>query len=445
MRKLLLIIALGSAAACIEWPTDAEIRDQRCSAEPTDPGCTAVPDAGSPPDAGGNDAGMDAGIDASVDAGEDAGADAGIDAGVDAGHDTWNVAWREVHNHNALFVVGDRNGGTLVSWSAGTSSLRGFNSDGWLGTPSENVLLNPMTAAYERDGIVVAAWPDQLIYVFRRTSSGFTTITADPSAGFFTTAMDLYPLPDAGLAVAAYGELDGGLAVRSFGAATSRMPQSSTFIPCATTAMRPLRILPSPDGGPGVVVGNVLGSCNAPLSGIDNSGNGFVARFGTGISMPDAYSFAASVNSSMALGIVQDELWVAYEPPSKDGLALGQVRPTLPFLSTRLLSGTLTAVELLEVGTGSLLVGQGRGEISLADGGASKQLDGTDVFIARLASNFEVIDLQVFVAPGDQTVMGAVWTNGRLVMGGNCSAGAGGLCRDAGTSDSWLAGFEPIP
>ena len=428
MRKLVLIIALGSAAACIEWPSEGVIRERRCSADPTDQGCTI-------------DAGSDGGTDAGVgDAGEDGGDDAGAtDGGLDAGG--WTIAWREVANFEARFLVGDSAGGTLVSQTATSYSLRGVDS---LGATQAAITLSQArtpTAAYEDRGIVVVALDNGDLGLWRREAMMFSQIAMRTGASFVTTAVDLYPHPsDGGPAVAAYGNQDGGLGLDSFTAETFPMSVGSVVVPCDTTALRPRRIRPTPDGGPGVVVGNVVGSCFGGLQFSADAGGGFVGRFG--FPVQDGYSFEADPESPMALDVVENDLWIAFQTAGTSGLSVAKVRPTGPLVGLPVLVGRLTPVELVDIGNDYLLVGHGSGVISLPDGGAPVQMNGSDVFIARLNVARGILGFDVFVAPGDQSVAGALWTNNRLVMGGSCSGPVNaGLCADAGPGQSWLGGF----
>lgn len=446
MKRLLWVIALGSAAACIEWPSDELIRANRCLVEPNECSFDAGPGDAGPGDAGSDDAGLDAGTDAGADdAGTDAGADdAGTDAGADdagtdAGVASWTRVWSLPAGFPTTFVVGDQTGGTVVrSTATGNFALRGFSADGGTGatiSPS----LPPVTAAYESQGLLVVGFADRTLRVWRRSSSTYTSIAVS-DAGFVTTAVDLYPLPtDGGPAVAAYGNFDGGLGLLSYEAHAGRTLVGELVVPCDTTVMRPHRILPTPDGGPGVVVGNVDGACFGNLNFNATGGGGFVARFGFPIQ--DGYSFTAEPNAPMALGIFDGDLWLAYRPQAGT-VALANVSPTGLVNSVPVLSGDLTPVELVDVGAELLLVGHGVGTIALIDGGLSTSTLDDDVFIARLGVDGEVRDLSVFIAPGNQRVAGAVWMNGRLVMGGSCDLQAG-LCD--GPGQGWLAGFEPTP
>lgn len=73
---------------------------------------------------------------------------------------------------------------------------------------------------------------------------------------------------------------------------------------------------------------------------------------------------------------------------------------------------------------------------------SAKRTIDEDVFIARMNPVRGVVDLRVFASPGTQTVVGAVWTGGRLVMGGTCGGSPAGVCETA-SGQSWLAGFDP--
>lgn len=434
MRTLTLSLLLSSLTGCIVWPTVEEARARRCATS-ADPGCGA---SGS--DAGATDAGS---VDAGTDAGTDAGADAGsVDAGyvLDAG--PWRVAWREIIDQQLRFLVGDRSGGTLVSSSPTAFTLQEFNAEGLTPVYSSASRGAFATAAYERFGVLIVAFDDEDLSVWRRGPSQYSPVISWPR-GFVATAVDVFPNEnaDSGVAVAAYGERDGGLALTAFAADPSQRDLGLIFVPCSTTVMRPRRILPTPDGGAGVVVGNVSGACSSYLSAISIDGGAFVARFS---SFADGYPFAAEPDSPMAMGIVDDDLRLVFRAP-QGGLNFATVTPTALSPSSLILAGaSLTPVDVVDVGAEVAVVGFGSGTISLADGGSLFAMDGEDVFIARLNSNFDVVNLHVFVAPGDQTVAGAVWASTRLVVGGRC-VGANGLCTDAGPDQSWAAGLDFRP
>ena len=259
MKKLLLLAVLSSVFACIEWPEEAPLRARRCSAAPDDVGCAEQVDSGVA-DAGPVDAGTDAGMDPPLQTGP------------------WTLHWRDVSPDEAHFLVGGDSAGTLVGYrpDAGSMTLRSLSSIGSVAPASTLVSARP-TSAYEREERLAIGLADRTIQVQLHQPPAYSLLTSR-DAGFVTTAIDLFPEVGA-LSVAAYGELDGGLGVRSFYASGVQAGDQGVNVACTTTVMRPQRILPMPDAGPGVVVGNVNGSCGSPFSFTGFTG-GFVGFFG---------------------------------------------------------------------------------------------------------------------------------------------------------------------
>ena len=449
MKKLLVMAVLSSAFACIEWPEEAALRARRCSAAPDDVGCADQVDSGVA-DAGRVDAGrVDAGsVDAGgVDSGVDSGVDAGVDAGTDAGRDpplqtgSWTLHWRNVSQDEAHFLVGGEAGGTLVGYraDAGLMTLLSLNGTAPVAQATPIPGARP-TSAYERDERLAIGLADGTIRVELHQPPAHSPITSR-NVGFITTAIDLFPEVGS-LSVAAYGELDGGLAVRSFYALGGQAGDQGVDVPCTTTLMRPQRILPMPDAGPGVVVGTVIGSCGFPFSFTSATG-GFVGFFGAP-GPNSGFTFPAPVDSPMVLGLINDQMTLAYRPANGQ-LALATLgRNSAPGTPRSILRGTLVPVDIVDLGAaGFAVVGWGSGNISLIDGGSPFVADGQDVFIARIDQNRDVTELVVFGGRGDQPAVGAAFIGDRLIIGGSCGVdSASGLCLDAGTSGSWVAGFS---
>lgn len=432
MKKLLALALLMTSLACIRWPPEDAVRLQRCLLEPLDPGCAQRLDSGVA-DSGSSDAGeRDAG---ERDAGE---SDAGVDSGIpDAG--PWRPAWRSTFEFEPHFLVGWGDGGTLVGYQTGLQ-LQAVGASGPLATNVNGATVGRPTAAYEREGILVVGTDDRSLNLWNRLGGTYTSLVSSPPRPFVTTAVDLYP-SGGDLAVAAYGDQDGGLGLSSFTAVMSPDPIADLVVPCTGTLMNPQRILPAPDAGPGVVVGNFSGSCGTNFNFSSDAG-GFVGYFGGGI---QGYPFAAEPDSGMVLGIVANELRLAFRPPGEALLSVASIFALAPVQPGRpVLRGMLTPVDVLDLGSDFLVVGFGSGTISMVDGGSRFVTLGQDVFVARLNAGVNVIELAVFVEEGDQTAVGALWLEPRLIIAGGCGADAGaGLCRDAGPGQSWLSGFDP--
>ncbi|MBL8915580.1 MAG: hypothetical protein JNM17_33085 [Archangium sp.] len=423
MKKLLLI-ALFVSAACIDWPSTERLRERRCATAPNDPQCEFL------------DAGVDSGV-----------SDAGLDAGpVDAG--PWSVVWRTQVNLEARFLVGDGMGGTLVSRGGAQHSFQAFTRAG-AGVAQTRPATQVPTAAYEREGRLSVAFSNGRIELWQRNMGSYSSIASN-DLPFVSTAMNLYfnSFADSGVAVAAYGDWDGGLGLSSFSADPELQGFPGSFrLNCApATVIRPQRLLATPDGGPGVVVGNLSGSCmevSTPRFLPDIDAGAFVARFGGPIA--DGYGFVAEPNSPMTIGVVDNDVRLIFRPRGGqlDVVAVGSdVGDAGLSRSTPVLVGNLTPIDLVDVGADSVLVGFASGNLSLPDGGFPFTTDQQDVFFARLNANFEVVNLHVFVAPGDQTAVGAVWLPPQLVVGGTCSGVAAGVCQGTTAGQSWLAAFE---
>ncbi|MDP2269801.1 MAG: hypothetical protein Q8K32_03650 [Archangium sp.] len=439
MKKLLVMAVISAALACIEWPDEEVIRARRCSVAPDDLGCPDQVDSGVA-DAGTVDAGgVDSGVDAGLDAGTDAGTDAGMDPPLQTG--PWTLHWRDVSQDEAHFLVGGGAGGTLVGYraDAGLMTLLSLNGTAPV-TQATTIPGARPTSAYERDERLAIGLADGTIRVELHQPPAYSPLTSR-DAGFVTTAIDLFP-DMASLSVAAYGELDGGLAVRSFYASGTQTGDQGVDVPCTTTLMRPQRILPMPDAGPGVVVGTVVGSCGLPLS-FTGAAGGFVGFFGAP-GPNSGFTFNAPVDSPMVLGLINDQMTLAYRPVNGQLALATLMRNSAPGTPRTILRGTLIPVDIVDLGAGGFaLVGWGRGNISIIDGGSPFVADGQDVFIARLDQNRDVTELVVFGGRGDQTAVGAAVLEDRLIIGGSCGAdSASGLCLDAGTGWSWVAGFS---
>ncbi len=98
-----MVAVLSSMMACINWPSDEDIRRSRCTPTQTDEDCVAV-DSGVIY-SGVIDSGVDSGV---VDSGV---VDSGVDSGVDAG--SWAPSWVNSFYYGPLFLVCGGDAGTL--------------------------------------------------------------------------------------------------------------------------------------------------------------------------------------------------------------------------------------------------------------------------------------------------------------------------------------------
>jgi hypothetical protein len=329
--------------------------------------------------------------------------------------------------------VGDSDGGTLVGFTPEpVLSLQPIVVDGGNPAMFTQGMTGRPTAAFERDRTITVAFDDRRVVVWQQGQSDYISTTTQ-TLSFVTTALGLYPRGDGGLAVAAYGELDGGLAGASF-TPGGAVADDTTFVDCSLGPL-PQRVLPAPDASVRVVVGTAPASCNSPLS---DPGRGFVGRFGT--SGNSGLRFNSSAGP-MALGLVEGSLWLAWrsDPVGYADLATVPSTGTALVGPHHILQGpAITPVEIVEVpGEGRYLVGSARN--SLTEGGVLFTLADSDVFIAHLTSGQTVDRLEVLVDNGDQDVVGAIVLGGQLVVAGNCTGGR--LCPSDGGSGAWVAGF----
>lgn len=400
MRRLIAVAVISSVMACIDWPSDEAIRQRRCAVEPLD--CALL----------------------------DGGADSGVVGGTDAGR--WAPSWVNGYDLEPVFLVGGGSEGTLVGFrdAGSTLQVRGVTTTGSHLAESFFPAARP-TAAYQRQDLVALGLADRSGMGLRRQGADYLAVSGGP-VPFVITALNIYTLPDAGLASATYGEQDGGLGVISI--LIDGGVESGTHVACSTSVMRPQRIIRAVNDGPGVVAGNVAGMCSRTgFTSINSAGGGFIGRFGAAIA--NGYSFPADPGTPMTLGNVLNEMLIAYRALGGNELRLATVGDSSLTSQPVLLGGAITPVDIVDVpGAGFLVIGHASGStLSTLDGG-SVALLGSDVFIARFDDTRQVTELKVFNYPGDQTAVGAIWLDPRLIVGGACGAGSAGapFCADAG-------------
>lgn len=413
MTRWLALAAALSASSCIDWEgAGGEARARRCLEVPSDPGCLAVV-----PDAGPSDAGM-------LDGGA---GDAGV---VDAG---LHLAWVSNAPNEARFLVGDETGGTFVAFDGGLV-LTAVTALGVASSSYVDAAASRPTAAFERAGLLAIAFESRAVVTRFRQDYAATLTTQTPD--FVTTAMDLYPRAG-NQGVAVYGPSDGGMGVSSFVATTGAAADGTAFVAC-TGPIVPMRILPAPDAGFGVVVGTVNGQCGAPFE--FTATGGFVGRFGpqgTG-----GFSFPASLAGPLTLGLIGDELRVASPDASSSRVSTAAVPSTGNSLgpSSIAVEGPLRPVELVDLpGAEHLLVGWASGSVS-APSGVAVSTSGEDIVIVRIDdATGATRSVNVLVEPGDQRVVGAFFSGATLVIGGSCTGGR--LC--SGGASAFVAGLNP--